>query len=134
MATEKILVVDDQPEVGEAITDLLRSDGYAPEMSTDSVVAVKLLSAAAYDLVLSDIVMPGLTGLQLLSLVKARIPAPEVILVTGYSTRERAMEALEHGAFAYIEKPFDAGDLLERVKQALWKRKLASGRDLELSS
>ena len=129
---EKILVVDDEPEVGDAIADLLRSDGYAPETSTDSVAAVKLLSAVAYDLVLSDIVMPGLTGLQLLSLIKARIPAPEVILMTGYSTSERAMEALEHGAFAFIKKPFDATELLERVKQALWKRKLALGRDLDV--
>ena len=123
---EKSLVIDDEPEVGEAIADLLRADGYDPETSSDSVAAVKLFSAVAYDLVLSDIVMPGLTGLQLLSLIKARIPSPEVILVTGYSTRERAMEALEHGAFAYIEKPFDSAELLERVKQALWKRRVSA--------
>ncbi len=120
---EKILVIDDEPEMVEAIADLLRADGYDPETSTDSVAAVKLLSAVAYDLVLSDIVMPGLTGLQLLSLIKARIPAPEVILVTGYSTGERAME---HGAFAFIKKPFDSAELLERVKQALWKRRVSA--------
>lgn len=127
----KILVIDDEPEVGEAIADLLRNDGYDSEASRDSVAAVGLISSVAYDLVLSDIVMPGLTGLQLLSLIKAHSPSPEVILVTGYPTRERAMEALEHGAFAFIEKPFDATELLERVKQALWKRKLALGRDLD---
>jgi len=121
---EKILVVDDEPDVAEMITELLRDAGYAPEMCTDSVAAFRLVSAAAYDLVVSDIMMPDFSGLLLLSLVKAQSPAPEVILVTGFSTRERAMEAVRQGAFAYLEKPFDVAELLERVKQALWKRKL----------
>lgn len=122
---EKILVVDDEPEVGEAIADLLRAAGYEVEVSTDSLAAIGRIMAVSYDLIVSDIMMPGLTGLELLSMIKSHRPSPEVILVTGYSTRERAMEALEHGAFAFIEKPVDAEGLLERVKQALWKRKLA---------
>ncbi|MBI4610629.1 MAG: response regulator [Candidatus Rokubacteria bacterium] len=123
--SDKILVVDDEPVVAETVAEVLRAAGYEPETSTDSVAAVRQLAAAAYDLIVSDIMMPDLTGLQLLSLIKARSPSPEVILITGFSTRERAMEALERGAFAYIEKPFDSAELLERVKQALWKRWLA---------
>jgi len=125
--TEKILVIDDDPALAETIADLLRAEGFEPETSTDSAAAATLISSAAYDVILSDIVMPGLSGLQLLSLIKARAPSPDVILFTGFSTRERAMEALERGAFAYLEKPFDAAELLERVKQALWKRKLEHG-------
>lgn len=125
--TEKILVIDDHPALAETIADLLRAEGFEPETSSDSAAAATLISSSAYDVILSDIVMPGLSGLQLLSLIKARAPSPDVILFTGFSTRERAMEALERGAFAYLEKPFDAAELLERVKQALWKRKLEHG-------
>lgn len=127
MEDSRILVIDDEPEVRDAIADLLRAEGFDPETSSDSVAAAGLISTSAYDVILSDIVMPGLSGLQLLSLIKARTPSPDVILFTGFSTRERAMEALERGAFAYLEKPFDVAELLERVKQALWKRKLENG-------
>jgi len=125
---EKILVVDDEPAVASVITECLETAGFEPEMTTDSVAALGRISAVVYDLIVSDIAMPGLTGLQLLSLIKQHSPSPEVILITGFSTREIAAQALEHGAFAYLEKPFDTGDLVERVKQALWKRRLSLGQ------
>ena len=121
---EKILVVDDEPEVGAVIVDSLREAGYTPEIVDDSVAALSLISATTYDLIVSDVAMPGLTGLQLLALIKARRPSPEVILITAFSTADVAAEALEHGAFGYLEKPFDTAELLERVKQALWKRRV----------
>ena len=124
---EKILVVDDEPAVGAVIADSLRAAGYAPEIVADSQAALSLISATPYDLIVSDVAMPGLTGLQLLALIKARSPSPEVILVTAFSTADLAAQALEHGAFAYLEKPFDTTELLERVKQALWKRRLTLG-------
>jgi DNA-binding NtrC family response regulator len=127
--TEKILVVDDQSRHAEVLADLLRSAGYDVETCTDGNAAVALASAAGYGVVISDIVMPGLSGLKLLSLIRTRTPAPEVILFTGFGTRERAQEALELGAFAYLEKPFDSGELLERVREALWKRKLSSDQE-----
>ena len=122
---EKILVVDDEPEVGAVIVDSLREAGYTPEIVDDSVAALSLISATTYDLIVSDVAMPGLTGLQLLALIKERQPSPEVILITAYSTEEVAAQALERGAFGYLGKPFEVDDLLERVKQALWKRRLA---------
>lgn len=125
---EKILVVDDEPAVAGVIAECLSSSGYQPETCTDSVKALSVISAVVYDVIVSDIAMPGLTGLQLLSLIKAHRPSPEVILITGFSTRELAAEALEHGAFAYLEKPFDTNDLVERVKQALWKRRLSQSQ------
>lgn len=127
---EKILVVDDEPAVASVVTECLESAGFTPETSTDSVAALGRISAVVYDLIVSDIAMPGLTGLQLLSLIKQHSPSPEVILITGFSTRELAAQALEHGAFAYLEKPFDTTDLVERVKQALWKRRLSLGQKL----
>lgn len=125
---EKILVVDDEPAVASVITECLESAGFAPETSTDSVAALGRISAAVYDLIVSDIAMPGLTGLQLLAVIKARSPSPEVILVTAFSTADLAAEALAHGAFGYLQKPFDTAELLERVKQALWKRRVTAGQ------
>lgn len=125
---DKILVVDDEPAVAAVIADSLRESGYEPDTSSDSVAALSRLSAIAYDLIVSDIAMPGLTGIQLLTLIKTQNPAPEVILITGFSTRELARRALEIGAFAYLEKPFDTVELATRVKQALWKRRLSLAR------
>jgi DNA-binding NtrC family response regulator len=119
---EKILVVDNEPDVGETIVEVLRASGYDAEMCNDSVAALELISRSSYDLIISDVVMPALNGIQLLTLVKAEDHAPEVILITGYSSREAAETALEHGAFAYIEKPFDVDDLVDQTRQALWRR------------
>ncbi len=123
---EKILVVDDEPDVGRTIVEVLRASGYEADMRNDSVAALELSSGGSYDLIISDVVMPALNGIELLTLVKAQDHAPEVILVTGYSTREVAETALEHGAFAYVEKPFDVDDLVDRTKQALWRRHLSA--------
>jgi DNA-binding response OmpR family regulator len=119
---EKILVVDDEPDVGGTIVAVLRASGYEADMRNDSVAALELISGGSYDLIISDIVMPALNGIQLLTLIKAQDHAPEVIMVTGYSSRELAETALEHGAFAYVEKPFDVEELVDRTKQALWRR------------
>ena len=124
--SERILVIDDEPDVAETIVDVLRASGYDADMRTDSVAALALIAGGSYDLVVSDVVMPLLTGLQLLAQVKTQDNPPEVILVTGFSTREVAETALEHGAFAYVEKPFDLSDFMQRAKQALWKRHLAA--------
>ncbi|MBI4610734.1 MAG: response regulator [Candidatus Rokubacteria bacterium] len=126
---ERILVVDDDAHVAETMAELLREAGYQPETCTDSVAAFRRISEVAYDLIVSDIMMPDFDGLLLLSLIKAQTPSPEVILVTGFSTRERARQAMTHGAFAYLEKPFDSAELLALVRQALRKRKLAVGQD-----
>jgi DNA-binding response OmpR family regulator len=124
--TEKILVVDDEPDVGGTIVQAPRASGYEADMRNDSVAALELISRGSYDLIISDVVMPGLNGIQLLTLVKAQDHAPEVILVTGNASRKIAETALEHGAFAYVEKPFDVDELLDRTKQALWRHHLAA--------
>lgn len=125
---EKILVIDDDLDVLESVVDLLRAQGFDPESASDSTVAARLVQERQFDLILSDINMPHLTGLQLLTLVKECAPLTEVIMLTGYDAPGWVDEALEHKAFAFIKKPFALDDLVERVKQALWKRRMAKGR------
>lgn len=125
---EKILVIDDDLDVLESVVDLLRAQGFDPESASDSTVAARLVQERQFDLILSDINMPHLTGLRLLTLVKECAPLTEVIMLTGYDAPGWVDEALEHKAFAFIKKPFSLDDLVERVKQALWKRRMAKGR------
>lgn len=125
---EKILVIDDEPEVLSCVVDLLRAEGLEPEGVSDSLMAAQLIQERPFDLILSDISMPNLTGLQLLALVKERSPATEVIMFTGYDAPAWVEEALEHRAFAFLKKPFALDDLMGRVRQALWKRRVTQGK------
>lgn len=118
----RILVVDDDPEILELLRDALRLAGYEPEATTDGASAMARLAAGGYDLVLSDIMMPEVSGLRLLSAAKRASPGTEVILLTGHPTPERALEAARGGAFACLVKPFRIDELLARVQQALAKQ------------
>jgi DNA-binding NtrC family response regulator len=125
---EQILVIDDELEVLSCVLEMLQVEGFEPEGVSDSVEAAQLIKERQFDLILSDISMPNFTGLQLLALVKERSPATEVIIFTGYDTPSWVEEALRHQAFAFIKKPFSLDDLMERVKQALWKRRVTKGK------
>lgn len=101
------------------MVEVLKLDGYAPTASNDPREAVRLLEATAFDLVVSDIVMPHLTGLQLLELAKRTNPDVEVLLVTAYSTRDVAMDALKKGAAGFLEKPFSIDQFRAAAHEAL---------------
>ena len=120
----QILVIDDEPDVLEVIVEVLEQEGYSPRSTSDSREASRLLEATAFDLIISDIMMPHLSGLQLLEIAKRQNPDVQVVLVTGYSTREMALEALRKGASGFIEKPFQTDQLLAAVREALWRRRL----------
>lgn len=120
----RILVVDDEPEILELLVDVLAQEGYAAQSTSDSLEAARLLEATAFDLVVSDIVMPHLDGLQLLDIAKRRNPDVEVVLMTGYATRELARDAREKGAAAFIEKPFRMDQLLAALRGALLRWRL----------
>ncbi|MBI4610624.1 MAG: response regulator [Candidatus Rokubacteria bacterium] len=121
MEDPRILVVDDESEVLDVMVDVLKQEGYAPQATTDSREASRLLESTAFDVIISDIMMPHLNGLQLLELAKQQNPNVQVVLVTGYSTREVALEALSRGATGYIEKPFHTDQLLASVREAIWR-------------
>lgn len=117
-------MVDDDPEVLAMMVDALKQEGYSPRFTSDSRDASELLTIAAFDIVVSEISMPHLSGFQLLETAKRLNTDTQVVLVTGESMREVAFEALKRGASGFIEKPFRSEQLLALVREAVWRWRL----------
>lgn len=118
MERAKILVVDDELGPREALRMILK-DEFDLCFATNGKEAVEQVRSQGPDLVVMDMKMPIMDGMEALRLMKEHNPALPVIMVTGYGTIEKAVEAMKIGAFDYITKPFDAFDLLDKVKKAL---------------
>ena len=104
MSAKRILVVDDDSYVRGATEEILIRKGYEVDTAPDASAALKKLDEGGYDLLLSDIKMPGMSGQELLETVKSRWPDMHVILMTAYSTVDGAVEAMKQGAYDYIQK------------------------------
>ncbi len=115
----KILVVDDEQGLCAGIQEALRREGYMVDAVTDSARALKTASERLYNLVISDIKMPGLSGLDLLNQVRAHHRDTIFILMTAYGTVENAVEAMKQGAYDYLPKPLDMKRLRALVEKAL---------------
>jgi two-component system response regulator PilR (NtrC family) len=120
----RILVVDDERSMREFLTILLQRDGHTVIAAGDGRTAMGQLEQAAPDLVLSDIRLPDLTGVQVLERARQVSPGTPVILLTAYASTESAIQALKLGAFDYILKPFDVEELKHTVRRALKMRRL----------
>ena len=123
---EKILIVDDEPEILETLIKILTAKGFRVRSASGGETAVQIFQSEPFDLVITDIRMPGLSGLEVMGQVKALDEYMEVIVLTGFATLENAITALrDGGAFDYLSKPLeDIDELLNTVEQALTKRKL----------
>ncbi len=119
-----ILVVDDEPSMREFLGILLKREGYRVDQAENAVTALDLLAATNYDLVISDVKMPGLDGIALLGKIKELSPDTAVLLVTAFTTAEQAVEAMKLGAYDYIAKPFKVEEIKVLVRNALEKRDL----------
>jgi CheY-like chemotaxis protein/anti-sigma regulatory factor (Ser/Thr protein kinase) len=107
----RVLVVDDEPEILTAIGDLLRHDGHVPTLCGDPEDAAKLVEQSAFDLVITDLGMPGLSGWDVARLVKLRAPGTAVAMITGWSDRIDTEYARTNGVEHVIAKPFRRDDL-----------------------
>src|SRR6185436_15399636 len=114
-----ILVVDDEPVVQDAVRWLLRAQGYDVDTVGNGEEALSRIAQHEFDVVVSDIKMPGLNGLDVLERSRALKPNLSVILMTGYASVETAIEALRLGATDYLRKPFELDDLTLSVERAL---------------
>jgi two-component system response regulator PilR (NtrC family) len=129
--TASILVVDDEPFMQDALDWSLRSDGYRVATVGSGEEALARIETEAFDVIVSDLVMPGLGGLELLERSRLLDPRVAVILMTAYATVETVIAALRWGACDYLEKPFLPEDLRQRVhrvleqRDAVWKDRLA---------
>ncbi len=120
----RILVVDDEQSMREFLAILLEREGYYVAQAENADVALKLLESDTYDLVVSDVSMPGLNGMALLERIKTTTPETAVLMITAYTTAEQAVEAMKLGAYDYIAKPFKVEEVKVLVKNALEKSSL----------
>lgn len=115
----RILIVDDEPDVHYSFTRLLANQELEILSATSGEEALARLEKERVDLVLMDVRMGGLSGLQTLQRLKERHPKVPVIMMTAYGTTETAIESMKHGAFDYIQKPFDIAKLKGMIKSGL---------------
>ena len=114
----RLLIAEDELLLRVGIADALRKEGWTVDVAKDGEEALKLFGQGLHDVVLTDLVMPGIDGLEVLRRVKRDHPAVEVIILTGHgSDRERKL-AEEFGAFAYLQKPVDIDVLARTMREA----------------
>ena len=118
-AKETILVVDDEYQVRETLAGFLSAKGYLVDAADSGSCALELMKEKTYDLVLSDLVMKDIDGLDLLKESKTKYPESPFLLITGYASVDTAIEALRFGAYDYLQKPLNYEELLLKVKSAL---------------
>lgn len=116
---ERILVVDDEKDVRSMIQDVLTSAGYTVETASDGAEAIEAFDRQRPDLVLLDMIMPKMSGLETFDAFLLRPPLIRVVLVTGYSQDGKAREIMRKGVAAFLQKPFEADDLLRVVRRVL---------------
>ena len=120
----RILVIDDDESMRDSCRQALARMADRVEVAGDGLTGLKILEKEAFDLVLLDLKMPGLIGMEVLNRIKQEYPEIVVIVITGYATVESAVEAMKHGAYDFLPKPFTPDSLRAIVERALDKREL----------
>jgi CheY-like chemotaxis protein/glycine cleavage system H lipoate-binding protein len=120
----KILVVDDEIPVCKSVSSALEQEVYAVDLALSGEEALKKEQENRYDVIIADLMMPGMSGMELLKAVKAKRPDLTVIMITGYPSVKTAVQAVKLGAFDYIPKPFTPDELRSLVRRALKRKQL----------
>jgi len=120
----RILVVDDEPSVIDVFQEFLSGQGYAISIAASGEEAVRMIPALRPDIILTDINLPGLSGLEVMRHAKQADPEVAVIVVTGYASASTAIDALRQGAFNYVTKPFDLDEVNQIIERAIANRRL----------
>jgi putative nucleotidyltransferase with HDIG domain len=127
----RLLVVDDEPNICELLRELLSQDDYEIETCLNAQDALERFSRQPFDMVVSDLKMPGMNGIDLIQAIKALRPETATVLITGHATLQTALEALRHGADDYVQKPFSIDEVRKTVGRGL-EAKLLRERNHEL--
>src|SRR5580700_9623342 len=120
----KILIVDDQEMMRDSQAATLAREGHEIVAACDGAAAVQRLTASRFDLLISDLKMPRMTGIELLSEAKKLRPEMPVVLMTAFATVQTAVEAMKLGAYDYIQKPFDGEEIKLLVDRTLEHNRL----------
>jgi len=123
----QILVLDDETIVLKRLGPALEKAGYIVELFSRSSEASSRIMDKTFDIVITDLKMEGLDGMQFLTQVKERSPKTEVIVITGFATMDTAKESFQKGVFDFLAKPFKLGEILETVKKAEKKMRADGG-------
>jgi two-component system nitrogen regulation response regulator NtrX len=121
-----ILIVDDEPGIRESLTDVLQDEGYRVESVESGEVCLETLARNRFDIVLLDIWLPGLDGIQVLEKIQESDAPPKVIMISGHGTIETAVRSTKLGAFDFIEKPLSIEKTLLTLRHALDQSRLAA--------
>lgn len=119
MLNARVLVVDDDPDIHLLLESILAPQGCRVEASGDGQKALARLESTDYDVVLTDILMPGLDGLELLQKIHERSPSTPVVVMTAQNTPESVVRSIREQAFTYFSKPFSASSVIDIVTNAL---------------
>jgi|Deesub1362A_J573_1020465.scaffolds.fasta_scaffold00924_9 DNA-binding NtrC family response regulator len=122
--TGRILVVDDEKEIQNLLHKLLTKEGYEVNVATLPEEALKKIESENYDVVLLDLMLPGVKGTDIIQEIKRRQPNCAVIIMTAFGTIPNTVEAIKKGAFDYIEKPFKKGEIQHAVRNAIEQQRL----------
>jgi DNA-binding NtrC family response regulator len=129
--TEKVLLVDDEEEFVETLAERMRSRGMEVATSNTGGDALDLIDKESYDVVVLDLQMPGMDGLEALARIKKRRPKIQVVLLTGHATVEKGVEAMKRGALEVLEKPIDLSTLSEVIHKAKAEKMILVEEDTE---
>ena len=115
----KILVVDDHLAARRAVSEILSDAGYDVDSCSGGTEALKRIKADSFDVIVTDLMMPGMTGLEMIQRIRESGCDSQVVMVTAHATVETAVQAMRHGAYDYLEKPFDAPRLESVIARAI---------------
>jgi DNA-binding NtrC family response regulator len=122
---KNLLVVDDEEVIRKGMRRILEAEGYQIATSASGRTAIEKIQEQDFDVVITDLKMPGMDGIEVLKTIKILQPEVPVIIITGYSTVDTAVDAMKNGAFDYIAKPFTSGLIIDKVQKAIAHRTLA---------
>ena len=134
VAALNVLVVDDDPDVCEYLGDFLGSEGYKVKLLQDPTETLDALRAEEFHVVVLDLMMPKLSGIDLLGLIRAEDDDLAIIILTGYPSLETATSSIEHEVSAYIHKPFSVDEFREAIGRIARKKGLILRREDELNT
>ncbi len=116
--SEKVLLVDDEKDFLDIMSERMEARGMTVKTAESADQALKILEKESFDAIVMDFKMPGMDGIQALKNIKTRKPELQIILLTGYATVEKTVEAMKIGATDLLEKPADLEALAAKIKQA----------------
>jgi len=119
----RVLIVDDEDDFRETIVKRLKSRKIMAEGAEDGKKALELINDTVFDVIVLDVKMPGMDGIETLKLIKSKNPQIEVIMLTGHASVEFGIKGMQLGAFDYVMKPAPLHDLLDKIRQAYDKKR-----------